>query len=244
MKLDIAAAQFAAMSGEQKKKYIANLFIKKSGAKPVDEGSIPVAVITAGLPGAGKTEFLDTLAEDIKDLKFNPPVRIDLDEIVSVYPDYTPKDYYKFRSQGNIVLERTIDIAKAGRYNMFIDGTFSGQSGASIQAVKRLLDAGYKVMLVYVYDKIETAWMYTQKRKLETGRDVDFEGFKESADQLVSNLNKAFDEFSDSKLFTMHAVIQKELRDHNYDIKTDNDDIYKLLEMRYNTNKLKEHLYD
>lgn len=240
MKMDISAAQFAAMSGEQKKKYIANLFIKKSGAKPVDEGVMPVAVITAGLPGAGKTEFLDTLAEDIKDLKFNLPVRIDLDEIVSAYPDYTPKDYYKFRSQGNLVLERTIDIAKAGRYNMFIDGTFSGQSGASVKAVKRLLDAGYKVMIVYIYDKIETAWMYTQKRKIETGRDVDFEGFKESADQLVSNLNKAFEDFSSSKNFSINAVIQKKLRDHEYNIKTDIEDIYKLLKIRYNTKKLKE----
>lgn len=244
MKLDIPAKEFASLSGEQKKKYIANLLIKNSGAESVDPETNPVAIITAGLPGAGKTEFLDTLADNIRDLGFNSPVRIDLDEIVSVYPNYSPKDYYKFWSQGNIVLERTIDVASKGHYNMMVDGTFSSKSGASIKGVQRLLDAGYKVMLVYVYDNIETAWMFTQKRKIETGREVKFSGFKESAGYLVKNLNEAKSKFSKNKMFTLNAVVQKELRDHEYNIMTDTQNIDKLLMVNYNTDELKEIYYD
>ena len=240
MKLDLSADEFAKLSGEQKKKYIANLFVQSSGAKPVDPLSTPVAVITAGLPGAGKTEFLDTLAKDMAGLRFNPPVRIDLDEIVGVYPDYTPKDYYKFRDRGNLVLERTIDVARRGRYNVFIDGTFSGSSGASVKGVARLLDAGYRVNLVYVYDEAKVAWMYTMKRRLETGRKVDLGGFKRSAKTLIDNLSDARKRFSKNSEFSISLVVQKELRDKDFYITTDNDEIDKFIKLRYNVDNLKD----
>lgn len=240
MKLGLSPDEFAKMSGERKKKYIANLFVQDSGAKSVDSATTPVAVITAGLPGAGKTEFLDTLAEGVIELRFNPPVRIDLDEIVSVYPDYTPKDSYKFRSQGNIVLERTIDVARSGRYNMFIDGTFSGQSGASVKSVGRLLDAGYRVNLVYVYDKADIAWMYTKKRKIESGRSIDLAGFKSAAKTLVDNLAKVKKQFENNPNFNMSLVVQKELRDREFYIITDSDDIDKYIKLRYNVDNLKD----
>lgn len=240
MRLDISASEFAKMSGEGKKKYIAGLFVSRSGGKPVDDSISPVAIVTAGLPGAGKTEFLDTLAEGVADLGYNMPVRIDLDEIISVLPGYTPKDYYKLRNQGNLILERTIDIARRGRYNMFIDGTFSSKSGASIGTIGRLLDAGYRVRLVYIYDKIETAWMYTQKRQAETGRAVDLGGFKKSSVSMLANLRDAKQRFSDSKMFKMSLVVQNELRDRDFNIMTDSHEIDKQLELKYNTSKLKD----
>jgi hypothetical protein len=53
---------------------------------------------------------------------------------------------------------------------MMIDGTFSGKSGASVDTIGNLLDSGYIVQLVYLYDSAETAWNYTLKREKETAR--------------------------------------------------------------------------
>jgi predicted ABC-type ATPase len=171
MKLDISPKEFQALSTTKKKKYIARLLIKESKAQPVAAESRPIAFVMAGLPGAGKTEFLDTLTEMINHLeRWMPFVRIDLDQIVTVYPDYSPKDYYKFRSDGNRVLAWSVDEARHGRYNMMIDGTFSGKSGASVDTIGNLLDSGYIVQLVYLYDSAETAWNYTLKREKETAR--------------------------------------------------------------------------
>lgn len=97
----------------------------------------------AGLPGAGKTEFLDTFGELLKSAGYPETfVRIDLDQIVTVYPGYTPQSYEKFRNQGNYALAHCVDVAKSGRYNMMVDSTFGGVSGASLNNIQRLLDSG------------------------------------------------------------------------------------------------------
>ncbi len=242
MKIDITPEEFNRLSNEKKKKYIAKLFIHGSGARPVPEDSTPVAFVMAGLPGAGKTEFLDTIAEELSAKKFEPFVRIDLDEIVGVYPDYTPKDYYKFRSQGNTILARTVDEARHGRYNMLVDGTFSGFSGASVDTVGQLLKNGYRVVMVYMYDKAETAWLYTERRKFETGRAIDLSGFIKATKNLVDNIRKVIELYKDHPSFRLNAVIQKELRDKDYYIITSKGDIDNIINLGYNVSSLKKEL--
>lgn len=234
MQIDITSKEFNKLSNEKKKKYIAQLFIRRSDAKPVAKEDVPVAFVMAGLPGAGKTEFLDTVAENSSAKGFEPFVRIDLDQIVAVYPDYTPKDYYKFRSQGNIVLARTIDEARRGRYNILIDGTFSGLSGASVATVGQLLKEGYRVNLVYIYDTADSAWRYTEKRKIETGRAIDKKGFAQAAQNLVVNIRNVAALHNDNQMFSISAVIQKKLRDKEYNIITQVDDIDNILKLDYN----------
>lgn len=240
MKLNVSVHEFESWSNEKKKKYIARLFIAESGAKSVADNDIPVAFVMAGLPGAGKTEFLDTIAEALAAKKFDPFVRIDLDEIVSVYPNYTPKDYYKFRSQGNLVLARTIDEARRGRYNMLIDGTFSGLSGASVGTIGKLLDKGYRVNMVYMYDTPESAWYYTEKRKIKTGRAVDRNGFMQAGENLKNNLLEALSLYADNPAFTIDVVKQKKLRDNKYHIITDKSKIDKFIRMDYTEGNEKE----
>jgi hypothetical protein len=103
MKRDISAEEFEKKSNEAKKKYVVSLIIKEAKSAPVEPPNMPLAIIMAGVPGAGKTEFLDSLESDMKKRgRFNPFVRIDLDQIITIYPDYTPKTYNKFRGQGTL----------------------------------------------------------------------------------------------------------------------------------------------
>lgn len=197
----------------------------------------------AGIPGAGKTEFLDSVVEGLeKNRQYNEFVRIDLDQIVTIYPGYTPKTYSKFRSQGNNVLARCIDELRKMRYNMMIDGTFSGASGSSVRNVGKLLDAGYRVVMVYMYDKPEIAWYYTQLREKETERGIDKAGFINSCKNISVNLKEAMLEYEDNPNFTLFIAKQKELRDRNYLIVTSKIDIDKIVSEGYNIDRLTETL--
>lgn len=240
---DLPEDKFEKLSSEAKKRYILSLMIKDSGASPVEEGHDPIAYVMAGIPGAGKTEFLDSLAEELKDKgQSNEFVRIDLDQIVTVYPGYTPKTYAKFRSQGNNVLARNIDELRRRRYNMMIDGTFSGTSGSSVRNVEKLLKDGYRVSLVYMHDKPEVAWSYTKSREKVTERGINRQDFLNSCNNISANLKEAMHKFKDNPNFTISIVMQKELRDKNYDILNSSEDVDKIIGKGYNIDKLKETL--
>jgi len=240
---DLPEDKFEKLSTEAKKRYIVNLLIKDSDTTPIPLDLPPIAYVMAGIPGAGKTEFLDSIVEGLElEGQYNEFVRIDLDQIVTIYPDYTPKTYAKFRSQGNNVLARCIDELRHERYNMMIDGTFSGTSGSSIRNVEKLLQSGYRVSMVYMYDRAETAWKYTQLREQETDRGIDKDGFIASCQNISDNLKQALIKFRENPNFSLSIVKQKELRDRNYEIITSIEDIDKIIEEGYNIDNLKETL--
>ncbi len=240
LKRDLDDEEFEAMSITKKKRYVAELLIKRSDAKSVRESKTPIAIVMAGVPGAGKTEFLDTFSELIEARDFDDFIRIDLDEIVEIYPGYTPKTDAQFRSQGNHVVAAAVDTAKKGRYNMMIDGTFSGSSGASIQNVDRLLAAGYKVEMFFMHDKVTTSWKFTRAREKITKRGIDQNGFKRACKSVVENLNNALSKFNDNPNFHISVVVQKELRDKDYKVISDRKIIDTILNQGYNIDEIKE----
>ena len=242
MKRDISNQEFDAFSKEKKKQYIAELLIRTSGATPVLSPKPPVAFVMAGLPGAGKTEFLDTLSELLLGKNFEPFVRIDLDQIVTIFPQYTPQSYDRFRSQGNYALARCVDVARKGNYNMMIDGTFSGVSGASVANLEKLLEAGYIVAMYYMHDDALTAWSYTKAREAETRRGITKDGFLRACQNIQVNLKLAVQKFRNREAFRLYAVVQKELRDKNYQILSDPQRIDAVLEKGYNIDKLNDML--
>lgn len=240
---DISATEFEALSNEGKKRYIVSLLINDSKAMPVTGDSPPIAFVMAGVPGAGKTEFLDSLTEAIdNEGRFGNFVRVDLDQIVTIYPDYTPKTYKKFRSQGNNVVARCVDEVRRRRYNVMIDGTFSGVSGSSVKNVEKLIKSGYVVVMVYMYDEAQTAWEYTRIRESLTDRGIDKNGFIESCENITENLKSVVSLFRYNKAFTLTVVKQKVLRDNNYEMLMENSDIDNIINQGYNIDKLKETL--
>lgn len=231
---------FEGLSKEKKKRYIAQLLIRDSGAMPVEPPAQPVAIVMAGLPGAGKTEFLDSLTELLVERGLSTFVRIDLDQIVTVFPHYTPQRYDKFRSEGNLALTRAVDTAREGNYNMMIDGTFSGVSGASVANVERLLGAGYAVEMYYMHDDAATAWGYTKAREIETKRGITKEGFINACQNIQGNLKIAMQKFRDNKSFSLSVVVQKALRDKDYNILSERQDVDDVIGKGYNIDKLRD----
>jgi len=243
MKLSMPPDEFERLSNEAKKRHVVQLLIDEARANPVESPSPPIAFVMAGVPGAGKTEFLDSLIETLKaNNQLGEFVRIDLDQIVTIYPDYTPKTYAKFRSRANNIIARCIDVMRRQTYNMMIDGTFSGTSGSSVRNVEKLLDSGYIVLMVYMYDDPKTAWYYTQVREAETDRGIDKAGFIDSCVNITSNLQEAIKKFRGNPHFSLTVVKQKVLRDKNYDFLSDNDDVDNIINQGYNIDNLKKTL--
>lgn len=236
---DLSDSEFEKLTITKKKDYVAHLIISQSGAKSVDEPNPPIAVVMAGVPGAGKTEFLDRLSELLTLNHQEPFVRIDLDEIVTIYPGYTPKTDAQFRSQGSSAVAKCVDVAKAGRYNMMIDGTFAGATGASITNIKRLLEVGYIVNMYFMHDEVETSWQYTRAREALTSRGIGAEEFKKACNNVTTNLRAAIDKFGDDPRFFIAVVLQKSLRDKDYQLITTRSDIDTIVDKGYNIDRLK-----
>lgn len=239
MNRDVSAEEFERMSYTAQKRYVAKLLIRESYASSVQKNEVPIAIVMAGIPGAGKTEFLDSLLEGSDSKSF---VRVDLDQIVTVYPDYTPKTYAKFRGRANSVLAHSIDELRRGRYNMMIDGTFSGTTQASLNNIEKLLLADYDVVMYYMYDDATTAWYYTIAREKETDRGINREGFIESCKNVPINLAAARQKFDTNEKFRIFVVKQKELRDRDYNILTSEEDIDDIIKEGYNIDIIKEML--
>lgn len=176
------------LSKTQIKRRATDAFFERTSAQSHGEGdNAPLAVIMAGVPGSGKTEFIHSLLEQIP-LLAEDALRIDLDEIVQVFEEYTPQQDYKFRNVGNAIIESILDRAIHERYNFILDGTFAGT--AAVRNIERLIGKGYQVTLFLMIEDLEHAKEYTRIREKKTARGVDDEAFGIAARGIRRNLQK------------------------------------------------------
>jgi len=197
-------------------------------AKQSSNKAQPIAVFAAGIPGAGKTEFLDKLLEGIDNI-----VRIDMDEVVKLFEDYSPDRYYEFRGAANIIVDETVIYCRHNRLDFVLDGTFG--SGRAVDNIRNALKR-HHVTIFYVYKDPTVAWQHTKDRQLVTKRGVDNNGFIESCINVPNNLREVRDKFGD-KVSIM--LIQKDRKNNTFQLTKDSSIIDDLLEVSYTKNSLK-----
>jgi hypothetical protein len=180
------------------KKTIAREFIRKINLEP---SKSPAAIFTAGLPGAGKTEFTKQLLKDITD----KPLRIDMDEIASLIEGYSPKTANLFRAGASIILEKIYDETLKSKIDFVFDGTLSHPK--AINNIKRAQASGYKVKVYYIHQDPLIAWRFTQDRELIEHRSIDRQGFIEAYFKLQENLALLREDIKDVTI----SIILKDL---------------------------------
>lgn len=161
------------------KKTIAREFIRRTSFVSNDH---PVGIFTAGLPGAGKTEFTIELLKNIIDR----PVRIDMDEIAKLIEGYKPEVADKFRAGASAILARIYDEIIKHKIDFVFDGTFSQEK--ALQNLDRALRHGYTVKIYYIHQQPEIAWQFTKARELVEHRAIDRQGFIDTYGKLRDNL--------------------------------------------------------
>ena len=163
------------------KKQIAREFIRKT---EFGRSNTPIAIITAGLPGAGKTEFTQELLKQID----TRPLRIDMDEIATLIEGYRPQIANKFRAGASAIMNRIYDEVIKKRIDFVLDGTFAGT--AAISNVQRALDHGYTLKIYYIHQEPLVAWKFTQARELIEHRSINKEGFIDTYMRVYENLGR------------------------------------------------------
>lgn len=114
----------------------------------------PISVFMAGSPGAGKTEFSKRLISIFEKDSARRILRIDADDLRSLFPNYNGKNSSVFHSAVSLIVEKIHDRVLRNSQSFILDGTFSK-------------------FVVYVYQKPEVAWRFTKEReKIEEVRDI------------------------------------------------------------------------
>lgn len=208
---------------KKNKKQLVEKIVGNFKAEPVDN---PLAVFAAGIPGAGKTEFLDRLFANSPDF-----IRIDLDEIVKQFEGYTPENYYLYRGAANIILEEVFTYCRHHKLNFVLDGTFGHKQaiGNIEKALKR-----HVVVIFYVWQDPVLAWQLTKDREVVTKRAIERDGFIQSCLNVPNNLQTARKKFGDKISI---IVIQKN-QNHNFDVVRDPSEIDEILSKTYTKNRL------
>ncbi|HEY5442422.1 MAG TPA: zeta toxin family protein [Candidatus Saccharimonadales bacterium] len=178
------------------KKRIAREFVRLTDFQ---KSPAPSGIFTAGLPGAGKTEFT---VELIKNLQIKP-VRIDMDEIATHIEGYKPQMADKFRAGATIILERIYDEVTKHCFDFVFDGTFG--HGKAIQNLQRAIDHNYAVKIYYIHQDPIHAWRFTQDREFVEHRAIDKHGFIDTYLSLQENLRILH---KDHKNVTISLVIK------------------------------------
>ncbi len=167
-----------------------------AGRTPKDN---PVAIIMAGLPGSGKTEFLNHIIKTLPEA-----VTIDLDILVAQIPGYSPEIYYKYRKAANVLVSALLKQVNKMKINFALDGTFCHDRGA--HNIEEALKHGFDVNLFLINQEPEKAWELAEARRKLTGRPISREGFVETCHKIIPKINEAINKFRDNPNFYFNAV--------------------------------------
>jgi UDP-N-acetylglucosamine kinase len=153
-----------------------------------------IAFFTAGPSGAGKTEFVQGILNVESDL-----VHLDIDSVreffFSIGYDGSNSDLFQKPSSYGVqyLFE---EIINSRGYSFVLDSNLAKLQTASENFVK-LLERGYKIELYYIYNDLETCYLYTKKREVITKRVVPEDVFIKNAIQsrvTVYELKKRFND--------------------------------------------------
>jgi len=159
----------------------------------------PIAIIMAGIPGAGKTEFLNHIIKTLPEA-----IVIDLDILVAQIPGYSPEAYYKYRTAANVLVSALLRYVNKAKINFALDGTFCHDRGA--HNIKEALKHGFDVNLFLINQEPERAWELAEARRKLTGRPISREGFVKTCHKIIPKINEAIDEFGNNPNFYFNAV--------------------------------------
>lgn len=193
----------------------------------------PVSLFMAGSPGAGKTEVSKRLIEEFE----NKPVRIDADEIRSMFDGYTGANAHIFQSACTIGVHKLYDYVLKRGFNAILDGTFA--YAKALENVDRSLRRNREVRIYYLYQDPLLAWEITKKREALEHRNVSKEVFIRAFFQAREHAEGA------KKVFGDHVklnLIIKNAKEETDEIVVNIKRIDQFLQMRYTVDTLERAL--
>jgi predicted ABC-type ATPase len=152
----------------------------------------PVSLFMAGSPGAGKTESSKRLIEAIIG---PPPVRIDADEIRTMFQNYNGANSHIFQRACTMGVNKLFDYVLHKNIHAILDGTFAYER--AIENIERSLKHNRNVIIYYLFQDPLVAWNFTQIREATEGRRVSKEVFIKAFLKARENVMLAKSHFGD-----------------------------------------------
>ncbi len=171
---------------------------------------------------------------------------IEHDRLVEFIDGYAPEQYYMFRKAGSRLVTALFDHCIRHGISFIFDGTLSHDNG--YRNVKRALDNGFSVIILYIHQDIASAWSLTQDRELVKKRGIERAGFIKTAKKITASLKKIFTAFADNQDFAFW-VVKKNGKPglenattvlYDYMSNTPKSDVESILNEVYNTAALEE----
>ena len=152
----------------------------------------PVSLFMAGSPGAGKTEVSKRLIEIFTG---SLPVRIDADDIRTMFPNYTGTNSHIFQRACTLGINILFNHVLHNNINTILDGTFAYER--AMENIERSLNHNRRVVIYYLFQDPLVAWRFTQIREAKEGRRVSKEVFINSFLRARKNVDQAKAHFGD-----------------------------------------------
>lgn len=157
----------------------------------------PFSIFMAGSPGAGKTEFSKSLIRTLEQDAEIKIVRIDADEIRSILPQFDGRNSDLVQPAAALGVEKLFDHVQSNNQNVILDGTFANYE-ISRKNVERAVQRGRIVVIAYVYQRPEIAWLFTKRREYLEGRVVPKWVFIDTFLSAGENVERAKREFGEA----------------------------------------------
>ena len=145
-------------------------------------------ILMAGSPGAGKTET-------VKRLKLRETfIVLEADEIRVLNDHYQKATKERAGNAHLIQKAASIGLDYCRAYCIendiaFVQDTTLSNRG-SIDMVRKLLNSGWKITIIFIFQDPKKAWEFTKAREAKEGRNIPKESFAKSFANIVENIRK------------------------------------------------------
>jgi len=168
--------------------------LAKAMVDHLPEEESAVSVFMAGSPGAGKTETAKSFIHQFSDAHDVSVVHIENDELRKQFEDYQGLNSPLFQRPATLLVEAIHDRVLKRKVSFLLDSTLSSLEIAKSN-IKRSLNKGRYVLIIFVYQEPEQAWCLVKAREIVEGRRVPPEVFVKQfleSQHVVSELKKLF----------------------------------------------------
>lgn len=146
----------------------------------------PIFLHMLGIPGAGKTTFLEILLEEWRGV--DVPHLLGFDQVMQAMPQYQLMDdkiaaFVEFELSARELGYKRLDALIEQKQSILFDN--GGSAASHIDILRRATDKGYRIILVSIKTDIAAAEVRVSKRAMTEGRHTPMLYLSERAEKLA-----------------------------------------------------------